>query len=113
AVDDRGADVAALGLHDHAVGRGDAGPRTAPAGPAGLRPSRAGAVLLSPAHQYPLGVALAPARRRQVADWAARTGGVVIEDDYDGEFRYDRQAVGALQSIAPEHVVYAGTASKS
>jgi GntR family transcriptional regulator / MocR family aminotransferase len=42
-----------------------------------------------------------------------QTGGLVIEDDYDGEFRYDRQAVGALQSLAPEHVVYVGTASKS
>jgi GntR family transcriptional regulator / MocR family aminotransferase len=74
---------------------------------------RAGAALLTPAHQFPLGVALAPARRRQAADWAAQTGGLVIEDDYDGEFRYDRQAVGALQSLAPDHVVYAGTASKS
>jgi len=71
------------------------------------------AALLTPAHQYPLGVALAPARRRQVAAWAAQIGAVVIEDDYDGEFRYDRQAVGALQSLAPEHVVYVGTASKS
>ena len=73
----------------------------------------AGAVLLTPAHQFPLGAALAPERRRQVADWAAQTGGVVIEDDYDGEFRFDRQAVGALQPLAPEHVIYAGTASKS
>ena len=46
-------------------------------------------------------------------DWATQVGGLVIEDDYDGEFRYDRQAVGALQALAPEHVVYAGTASKS
>jgi GntR family transcriptional regulator/MocR family aminotransferase len=76
-------------------------------------PARAGGVLLTPAHQYPLGAALAPERRRQVADWAVQTGGVVIEDDYDGEFRYDRQAVGALQPLAPERVVYAGTASKS
>jgi GntR family transcriptional regulator / MocR family aminotransferase len=72
-----------------------------------------GAVLLTPAHQFPLGMALAPHRRRMAVDWAARTGGLVIEDDYDGEFRYDRQAVGALQALAPEHVVYAGTASKS
>jgi GntR family transcriptional regulator / MocR family aminotransferase len=72
-----------------------------------------GAVLLTPAHQFPLGVALHPRRRREVVDWAARTGGIVIEDDYDGEFRYDRQAVGALQSLAPERVAYAGTASKS
>jgi GntR family transcriptional regulator / MocR family aminotransferase len=74
---------------------------------------RVGAVLLTPAHQFPLGVALAPDRRRQVADWASQTGGLVIEDDYDGEFRYDRQSVGALQPLAPEHVVYAGTTSKS
>ncbi len=72
-----------------------------------------GAVLLTPAHQFPLGAALAPDRRREVVGWAIRTGGVVIEDDYDGEYRYDRQAVGALQPLAPEHVVYAGTASKS
>jgi GntR family transcriptional regulator / MocR family aminotransferase len=72
-----------------------------------------GAVALTAAHQFPLGVALEPRRRRDVVDWAAGTGGLVIEDDYDGEFRYDRQAVGALQSLAPEHVVYAGTASKS
>ncbi len=76
-------------------------------------PAAAGAVLLTPAHQYPLGAALAPERRREAAGWAIRTGGVVIEDDYDGEFRYDRQAIGALQALAPEHVVYAGTASKS
>jgi GntR family transcriptional regulator/MocR family aminotransferase len=73
----------------------------------------AGGVVLTPSHQFPLGVALAPHRRRAVAAWASDTGATVIEDDYDGEFRYDRQAVGALQSLAPEHVVYAGTASKS
>src|SRR5580700_3445187 len=67
------------------------------------------AVLLTPAHQFPLGVTLHPRRRREAAGW----GGVVIEDDYDGEFRYDRQPVGALQTLAPDHVIYAGTASKS
>jgi GntR family transcriptional regulator/MocR family aminotransferase len=71
------------------------------------------AVLLTPAHQFPLGVALHSRRRREVTDWAAGTGRLVVEDDYDGEFRYDRQAIGALQSLAPEHVAYAGTASKS
>jgi len=71
------------------------------------------AVLLTPAHQYPLGVPLVPDRRRLIVDWAGRTGGLVIEDDYDGEFRYDRQAIGALQSLAPDRVAYAGTASKS
>ena len=69
----------------------------------------ADAALLTPAHQFPLGVTLHPQRRREAARW----GGVVIEDDYDGEFRYDRQPVGALQALAPDHVVYAGTASKS
>ncbi len=73
----------------------------------------AGAVLLTPAHQYPLGMTLAPARRTAFARWAAQAGGVVIEDDYDGEFRFDRQPVGAMQALAPGHVVYAGTASKS
>jgi GntR family transcriptional regulator / MocR family aminotransferase len=69
----------------------------------------AAAVLLTPAHQFPLGVALDPARRRQAVAW----GSLVLEDDYDGEFRYDRQAVGAVQALAPERVVYAGTAAKS
>ncbi len=73
----------------------------------------ASAALLTPAHQFPLGMTLAPRRRTAFVDWAARTGGLVIEDDYDGEFRFDRQPVGALQALAPEHVVYAGTASKS
>ena len=73
----------------------------------------ADAVLLTPAHQFPIGVPLAPERRRRVVEWASRTGHLIIEDDYDGEFRYDRQSVGALQALAPEHVVYGGTASKS
>jgi GntR family transcriptional regulator/MocR family aminotransferase len=72
-----------------------------------------GAVLLTPAHQFPLGSTLSPTRRRQTVAWARSTGGIVVEDDYDGEFRYDRRPVGALQALAPEHVVYAGTASKS
>ncbi|MDQ0895831.1 MocR-like pyridoxine biosynthesis transcription factor PdxR [Agromyces ramosus] len=71
------------------------------------------AVVLTPAHQFPTGAALSPARRLDVVAWAERTGAFVIEDDYDGEFRYDRRAIGALQALAPEHVVYAGTASKS
>ncbi|MEU3098052.1 PLP-dependent aminotransferase family protein [Streptomyces sp. NPDC006967] len=76
-------------------------------------PADADAVLLSPAHQFPLGGALRPGRRAAVIDWARRTGGLILEDDYDGEFRYDRQAVGALQDLDPDHVVYLGTASKS
>lgn len=71
------------------------------------------AAVLTPAHQYPLGVTLHPARRHAAVRWAQRSGGLVIEDDYDGEFRYDRQPVGAVQQIAPEHVAYVGTASKT
>jgi GntR family transcriptional regulator/MocR family aminotransferase len=71
------------------------------------------AVLLTPAHQFPLGVTLAPQRRRAIIDWAAARGGLVIEDDYDGEFRYDRQPVGAMQALGPDQVIYAGTASKA
>ena len=72
-----------------------------------------GAVFLTPAHQYPTGTTLAPARRAAFTAWAGRRGGYIVEDDYDGEFRYDRQPVGALQAMDPERVVYAGTASKS
>jgi GntR family transcriptional regulator/MocR family aminotransferase len=71
------------------------------------------AVVLTPAHQYPLGVTLSPARRAAVVAWARAHDGLVVEDDYDGEFRYDRQPVGALQALDPSRVVYAGTASKA
>ncbi|RSS57908.1 PLP-dependent aminotransferase family protein [Streptomyces sp. WAC06614] len=73
----------------------------------------AGAVLLTPAHQFPTGVALTSARRAAAVDWARTTGGLIVEDDYDGEFRYDRQPVGALQGLDPDRVLYLGTASKS
>ncbi|MFD3455096.1 PLP-dependent aminotransferase family protein [Streptomyces sp. NPDC058691] len=72
-----------------------------------------GAVLMTPAHQYPTGVALRPDRRTAAVDWARAGGGLILEDDYDGEFRYDRQPVGALQGLDPERVVYFGSASKS
>ncbi|WP_166350687.1 PLP-dependent aminotransferase family protein [Phytoactinopolyspora limicola] len=71
------------------------------------------ALLLTAAHQFPLGVALSPVRRRAAVHLATTAGTILIEDDYDGEFRYDRTAVGALQALAPDHVIYAGTASKS
>jgi GntR family transcriptional regulator/MocR family aminotransferase len=72
-----------------------------------------GGVLLTPSHQFPLGVSLHSDRRAAVIDWARRTGGVIIEDDYDGEFRYDRRPVGALHGVDPERVIYMGAASKS
>ena len=71
------------------------------------------AVLVTAAHQYPTGVTLAPDRRAALTRWAGETGAFVLEDDYDGEFRFDRQQVGALQALSPERVVYAGTASKT
>jgi GntR family transcriptional regulator / MocR family aminotransferase len=75
--------------------------------------SDAGAVFLAPAHQFPLGAVLHPERRTAAIAWARATAGLVIEDDYDAELRYDRQPVGALQSLGPEHVAFAGTTSKT
>jgi GntR family transcriptional regulator/MocR family aminotransferase len=72
-----------------------------------------GSVLLTASHQFPLGMPLHSDRRAAVVDWARRTGSVIIEDDYDGEFRYDRSPVGALHGVDPDHVVYMGTTSKS
>ncbi len=71
------------------------------------------AVLLTPAHHSPHGMPLHPSRRTAVVDWAQRTAGYVLDDDYDGEFRYDRQPVGALQALGPDRVAYLGSASKS
>lgn len=71
------------------------------------------AVMVTPAHQFPLGFVLAPDRRAALLDWAAHTGALVLEDDYDAEFRYDRQPVGAVQGLAPELVAYAGSISKT
>jgi GntR family transcriptional regulator/MocR family aminotransferase len=69
-------------------------------------------VLTTPAHQCPTGVVLSPGRRAALIEWA-HAGGLVIEDDYDAEFRYDRAPLGALQGLAPDRVVYMGTASKT
>ena len=78
-----------------------------------LDKSGARAALVTPAHQYPTGAVMAPERRAALLDWAARKRAFIIEDDYDAEFRYDREPVGALQGIAPERVVYVGSASKT
>jgi GntR family transcriptional regulator/MocR family aminotransferase len=71
------------------------------------------AAVLTPAHQCPTGGVLGPERRAALLDWARRRGGFVVEDDYDAEYRYDRDPVGALQGMAPERVIYAGSASKT
>ena len=67
---------------------------------------------LTAAHQYPTGGVLPAERRAALIAWAERRRGLVIEDDYDAEFRYDREPIGAMQGLAPDRVVYAGSASK-
>ena len=79
---------------------------------AALASSGAEAVLATPAHQSPTGVVLSAARRTALMEWA-RDGHLVVEDDYDAEYRYDRAPVGALQGIAPDRVVYIGSTSKT
>jgi GntR family transcriptional regulator / MocR family aminotransferase len=71
------------------------------------------AALLTPAHQYPRGVVLVARHRSAFVDWARREDGFLVEDDYDGEFRYDQQPVGAMQALAPDRVVFAGSTSKT
>ncbi|GAB20481.1 putative GntR family transcriptional regulator [Gordonia effusa NBRC 100432] len=91
-IDDNGADVGALTSDAY----GDAK-----------------AVLLTPSHQFPTGVALSPARRAAVVADIRSRGGYIIEDDYDGELRYDREPIGAVQGLAPDSVIYTGSVSKS
>jgi GntR family transcriptional regulator/MocR family aminotransferase len=78
-----------------------------------LSDSGAQAVIVTPAHQSPTGVVMAAQRRQALVDWARRNDAYVIEDDYDSEFRYDREPVGVLQGLAPDRVVIIGTASKA
>ena len=78
-----------------------------------LARSDADAVLVTPAHQYPMGSVLSPTRRAELVDWARDRGAWIVEDDYDAEFRYDREPVGAVQGLAPERTVYLGSAAKT
>ncbi|WP_265522886.1 PLP-dependent aminotransferase family protein [Oerskovia flava] len=80
---------------------------------AASRRTGARVALLTPAHQFPTGTALAPARREAVVAWAREVDGLVVEDDYDAEFRYDRRPVAALQGLAPDRVVLLGSISKT
>ncbi|MFD3514957.1 PLP-dependent aminotransferase family protein [Streptomyces sp. NPDC058657] len=101
--------LGAAGARTVPLGIDEQGARTAElAGHKGLR-----AVLLTPAHQFPTGGPLHSERRAQVIDWARSQQALVLEDDYDGEFRYDREPVGALQGLDPERVIYLGSVSKS
>ncbi len=92
-------------------------PVPVPVDAGGLRadrlPDDAAAVLVTPAHQFPLGVVLAPGRRAELLAWADARGALVVEDDYDAEFRYDRAPVGALQGVRPDLVAHLGSVSKT
>ncbi len=70
-------------------------------------------MVLTPAHQHPTGVVLTGERRTALLTWLRERDAIAIEDDYDAEYRYDRAAVGALQGLDPDRVVYAGSASKT
>jgi GntR family transcriptional regulator/MocR family aminotransferase len=79
----------------------------------GLSGRQVDAVVLSPAHQYPTGTVLSPDRRAELIAWARRSGALIVEDDYDAEYRYDRDPIASLQGLAPDCVAYVGTASKT
>jgi GntR family transcriptional regulator/MocR family aminotransferase len=78
-----------------------------------LEETDADALILTPSHQWPTGAVLSARARAAALRWAERRGALIIEDDYDAEYRYDRAPIGAMQGLAPERVVYAGTASKT
>ncbi|MFI1917343.1 PLP-dependent aminotransferase family protein [Nocardia sp. NPDC020380] len=75
--------------------------------------SAAEIAVCTPSHQFPIGVAMQPERRAALLDWAEERGGRIVEDDYDGEFRYDRKPIAALQSRRPDRIVYVGSTSKT
>ena len=101
------ADIASMGLVTRSIGIDDGGMQVDR-----LTGLNVGAVLLTPAHQFPTGVVLSPGRRKALLDWASRRGVWIVEDDYDAEYRYDRGPVGALQGLANERVIHLGSASK-
>ena len=70
-------------------------------------------VLVTPAHQFPTGTVLSAERRAALVRWAMDGSRRIMEDDYDAEYRYDREPIGAIQGLAPEHVIYGGSASKT
>lgn len=96
-----GLDVVAVPVDDHGVDV------------QALAATGARAVILTPAHQSPTGVVLSPERRHSVVAWASTRDATIIEDDYDAEFRYDREPVGAVQGLAPDRVALLGSVSKS
>ncbi|MGV9943327.1 MocR-like pyridoxine biosynthesis transcription factor PdxR [Streptomyces sp. NPDC003401] len=103
-----GALYAAAGVTAVPVPLDDEGIALGPLGASGVR-----SVVTTPAHQFPTGIAYSARRRTRLLDWARSVDGFVLEDDYDGDFRYDRAPVGALQGLDPERVAYTGSVSKS
>ncbi|MGW6723258.1 MocR-like pyridoxine biosynthesis transcription factor PdxR [Streptomyces sp. NPDC054995] len=99
---------AATGLGTVPLPLDDDGLALAPLVRSGVR-----AVVTTPAHQFPTGIGYSAQRRGELLGWARDTDAVIMEDDYDGDFRYDREPVGALQGLDPERVVYTGSVSKS
>ncbi|WP_200300835.1 MocR-like pyridoxine biosynthesis transcription factor PdxR [Streptomyces adelaidensis] len=99
---------AAAGLATVSLPLDEEGLAVGPLGESGVR-----AVVTTPAHQFPWGIAYSARRRTELLDWARSVDGLIVEDDYDGDFRYDRAPVGALQGLDPERVAYAGSVSKS
>jgi GntR family transcriptional regulator / MocR family aminotransferase len=100
--------ITATGLRTVPVPVDDRGLRTDTLDAAGAR-----VVVVSPAHQFPSGVVLTPERRAALLAWARRVDGLIVEDDYDAEFRYDRRPVGAMQGTDPQRVALAGSLSKT
>jgi GntR family transcriptional regulator/MocR family aminotransferase len=98
----------ALGLNVVGVPVGDDGVRVD-----AVAELDADVLILTPSHQWPTGGVLSPQARAAVLGWAQRTGALVLEDDYDAEYRYDRAPIGAMQGLDPDRVAYAGTASKT
>lgn len=100
--------AARAGLKPVLIGVDDAGTRVDE-----LERADADAVVLTPAHQHPTGVVLTGERRTALLAWLRASDAIAIEDDYDAEYRYDRAAIGALQGLDPDRVVYVGSASKT
>lgn len=108
AADDARPIAHALGLSVVGVPVGDDGVRVD-----AVAELAADVLILTPSHQWPTGGVLSPQARAEVLAWAQRTGALVLEDDYDAEYRYDRAPIGAMQGLDPGRVAYAGTASKT
>ena len=100
--------IAGAGINPVPIGVDGAGMLTGQLATTSVR-----AALVTPAHQFPTGAVLAPHRRTAAVDWARSADGLLVEDDYDAEFRYDRRPVGTLQGLAPDRVALVGSVSKT